>query len=73
MAKKKAAKKKKQREQTGQGTMPALIQCDIVTQAAGATGTPGGRSSDVLDDLTASQAACADADPLGSALHDCPH
>ena len=39
----------------------------------GATGTPGGRSSDGLDDFAPSQAARADANPLGSALHDRPH
>src|SRR5262249_60089176 len=37
------------------------------------TGPPGGRFSDGLDDLAPSQAARADADPLGSALHDRPH
>jgi hypothetical protein len=59
---------------SGQGSMPALTpEFDSQRRPPGATGTPGGRSSDGLDDLAASQAACADADPLGSAIHDRPH
>src|SRR5215470_4857837 len=53
--------------------MPALIQYCGQRRPPGATGTPGGRSSDGLDDLATSQAARADADPLGSTLHDRPH
>src|SRR5262249_59886521 len=53
--------------------MPALTQRNGIRRPPGATGTPGGWSSDGLDDLATSQAARADADPLGSALHDRPH
>src|SRR5262249_9306380 len=52
--------------------MPALTQRNGMRRPPGATGTPGGWFSDGLDDLATSQAARADTDPLGAALHDRP-